>query len=111
VKGGGSRRGGREREGKIGLGVDKFFVVGIGAHIIRSMGGSGSGSRNLRMERGSVGADGDPGRRGGRCGVRKGGLREGGGCRPTLSFWREGNGRAVLLKERSESSRESGIVG
>jgi hypothetical protein len=75
------------------------------------MGGSGSSGRNLRMERGSVGADSDPGRCRGRCGVREGGLGEGGGCQPALSFWSEGNGRAVLLKECSESSRKSGIVG
>jgi hypothetical protein len=60
-------------------------MVGIAVHIIQSMGGSGSGGRNLRMERGSVGADGDLERCGGRCGVREGGLREGGGCQPTLS--------------------------
>ncbi len=78
--GGGSRRGGREREGKIGLGVDKFFIVGIAVCIIWSMGGSESGGRNLRMEGGSVGADGDPGRCREKCGVRESGLRDGGGC-------------------------------
>ncbi len=63
------------------------------------------------MERGSVGANNNPERCKGRCGMREGGLREGGRCRPALSFWREGNGMAVLLKERSESSRESAVVG
>ncbi len=95
------------------MGVDKFFVFGVAVHIIWSMGGSGSSGKNLRMERGSVGVDGDPGRCRGRCGMREGGLREGGGCQPalSLSFWREGNGRAVLLKECSESSCKSRIVG
>ncbi len=73
------------------MGVDKFFVDGVRDCIIRSMGGSRSGGRNLRMERGSVGANGNPGRCGGRCGVREGALREGDGCQPALSFWREGN--------------------
>lgn len=42
----------------------------------------------------------------------EGGLREGGGRQPALSFRRDIDGGPVLLKERSEQgSRESGIVG
>lgn len=41
----------------------------------------------------------------------EGGLREGGGRQPALSFRRDIDGGPVLLKERSEGSRESGIVG
>ncbi len=66
--------------------VDEFFVVIVGARISWSMRGSGSSGRDVRTERGSAWPDGDPGRRGGRCGVMEGGLREGGGCRPALSF-------------------------
>ncbi len=47
---------------------------------------------DVRMERGYAWADGDPGGRGGRCGVMEVGLRESSGCRPALPVGRDIDG-------------------
>ena len=106
--------------GEINLGVDKFIVNVLGAHIGWRMRGGGSDSLDRRTERGAAWrcvmdvrmesmptwASGDPGRCGLRCGVMESGLRRGGGCWLALSVGRD----VVLLKECGEGCRKSGIV-